>query len=536
MVPRLTIAASCYGNIRTARGMVAAILAILFLAGCAANGPSEFQSETYAEDEARRVFADAFDHIQQRYIEQVAIAPLALNGLRGLLARQDASTLHLHDRPEAISVMNRNSTLARYPRPAPHDAAGWAEVTAGIVQHASQAEPQLRELPAEAVYKTVLDGVVELLDPYSRYASAREAEQQRSAREGFDGIGISIRIEDGHTHVIAVMPGTPADAGGLLAGDRITHVDGEPLAGREIGDVVDLLQGPVGSEVTLNLLRPDPPQTLRVQLKRSHVVPKTVEASLQDGLALFRIASFNRNTTREMEREYLRLAQNRTRGMIIDLRGNPGGLLDQAVLAADLFLDGGVVISTFGRHPAASSIFTADLREIAQGVPMVLLINGRSASAAELMAAALQDRGRAVVIGTTTHGKGTVQNLSRLPNGGELLITWSRIHAPSGYILDGLGVLPSICTANAAPLTNRTAVSARLDAFAVQSARWHRYDHVDPPLATALREDCPSGNEQPDSDVELAKWLLRDPALYARALRPTLESALTVLAAGRGTS
>jgi len=283
-------------------------------------------------------------------------------------------------------------------------------------------------------------------------------------------------------------------------------------------------------------LRPDSSQPLQVELRRSHVVPQTVEASLEDGLAVLRIASFNRNTTRDLEREYLRLARQRTDGMIIDLRGNPGGLLDQAVLAADLFLDDGVVISTFGRHPAASSVFTADLREIAQGVPMAILINGRSASAAELMAAALQDRGRAVVIGTTTHGKGTVQNLSRLPNGGELLITWSRIHAPSGYILDGLGVLPSICTAGPAPLDSRAALSARLDAFAVHSVRWQRYDHVDPPLAAALRADCPSKTEQPESDLELAKRLLRDPMLYARSLRPTLESARTVVAAGHGTS
>ncbi len=534
--PRLTNSAAGFGFGCWARRMVAAILAALLLAGCATDGPSGVQSETYSEATARRVFENAYGHIQERYIERVAIAPLALNGMRGLLAAQNSPGLHLNDQPETIAVMARGNMVARFQRPNAHDAEGWAEVTAGVVQSASAAEPQMAALAAEDIYQTVLDGVVEMLDPFSRYASARDAEQQRAAREGFDGLGISIRTENGVTHVVSVMVGTPAAAGGLLTGDQITHVDGEPLAGLEPNDVVDRLRGPVGSQVVLDMLRGTPPRPVQVQLRRAHVVPETVEARMEGDLAIFRISSFNRTTTHDLEREYGRLAQNRIGGIIIDLRGNPGGLLDQAVLAADLFLDRGVVISTFGRHPAASSIFTADARQIGNGVPMVVLINGRSASAAELMAAALQDRGRATVIGTTTHGKGSVQNLARLPNGGELLITWSRMHAPSGYILDGLGVLPSICTANPAALDSTADVYASLEDYAVRAARWHRYDHVDLPLAGILRTACPASMEQLDSDIALAKRLLHDPALYQHALRPVLESAAANGLTGRGTS
>jgi carboxyl-terminal processing protease len=516
--------------------MAAAGAVALALAGCGALAPNTFQSETYSENTAKRVFEDAYDHIQERYIEPVAIAPLALNGMRGLLATQEGPGLRLNDQAETIAVMTHGNTLAQFQRPGTHDAEGWAEVTAGVVQSASTAEPKMAALSAEEIYQTVLNGVVELLDPFSRYASARDAEQQRAAREGFDGIGISIRTENGETHVIKVMLGTPAAASGLLTGDLITHVDGQPLAGLEPNDVVERLRGPVGSEVVLGVLRGDPPRPVQVQLRRAHVVPATVEARMDGNLAIFRISSFNRTTSDDLEQEYARLAQKPIHGIIIDLRGNPGGLLDQAVLAADLFLDRGIVISTFGRHPAASSIFTADARQIAEGVPMVLLINGRSASAAELMAAALQDRGRATVIGTTTHGKGSVQNLARLPNGGELLITWSRMHAPSGYILDRLGVLPSICTANPAALESTAAVSASLDNYAVSAARWHRYDHVDPPLAEALRTACPASMEQPDSDIALAKRLLHDPTLYQQAVRPVLESAAAHALTGRGTS
>ena len=527
--------AACHGQSSWAWSIAATVVAALLLAGCA-GGPQEFQSHPPSESEARQLFAEAYSHIQQRYIEPVAIAPLALNGMQGLVTAQQDRDLRLQDDTDTLRVLKRNTTVASFRRPDPHDADGWAEVTAGLLHRIHETAPEPHVTPAEDIYETVLDGVVEPLDPFSRYATARAAEQQRGAREGFDGIGITIRTKDGETHVNGVMPGTPADAGGLMVGDRITHVDGKPLAGLELEQVVEHLRGPAGSVVLLTLLRPEPPEPLQVKLRRTHVVPETVHAAMEDSLALFRISSFNRNTTRELERKYRQLAKHRIRGMIVDLRGNPGGLLDQAVLVADLFLDGGVIISTRGRHPASSSIFTADLHQIGQGVPMALLINGDSASAAELMAAALLDRGRAVAVGTTTHGKGTVQNLSRLPNGGELIITWSRIHAPSGYILDGLGVLPSICTADKTSLDSATAVSARLDAYALHSARWHRYDHVDPSLAATLRNDCPARADQPDSDIAIAKHLLRNPVLYARALQPVLESASTPVLAGLGTS
>lgn len=504
---------------------VALVLGVLALVpGCAME--PDFRSETYSQSEARRLFADAYGHIQDRYIEPVAVEPLALAGMRGLLAAQNNPSLRLHEGGRSLAVMAQGARLAEFARPDARDADGWAEVTAGVVQSASAVEPRLRALPAEDIYQTVLNGAVGLLDPFSRYATRQEAERQRAAREGFDGIGITIQTKDGVTRVIEVLEGTPAAGGGLAPGDRITHVDGEPLAGLDTVAVVERLRGPAGSAVVLDLLRSDgPPRPLRVSVLRAHVVPVTVHTELQGDLAVIRIAGFNRNTTRDLERQYRDLPKRRVRGIILDLRGNPGGLLDQAVETADLFLSGGVVISTFGRHPAASSVFTADTHLIAAGLPMVVLANGGSASSAELLAAALQDRGRAVIVGTTTHGKGSVQNLTRLPNGGELIITWSRLHAPSGYILDGLGVLPSICTAEPLAVENLAQVFARLDAYAVRAARWQRYNHVDAPLAAALRAGCPAGEGNGDADMTLAKRLLHNPALFERALRPSLQSA-----------
>ncbi|MCA8929320.1 MAG: PDZ domain-containing protein [Alphaproteobacteria bacterium] len=472
------------------------------------------------------MFADAYGHIQDRYIEPVAIGPLAMAGLKQLLATQNDPSLRLQVVGTKVVLMAQGAKLAEFARPDRHDAKGWARVTADAIERAAAVEPGLRAEPAEAIYQEVFDGALALLDPFSRYASAEAAAQQRAAREGFDGLGISIQTVDGVTRVVEVMEGTPAQGGGLEVGDVITHVDGHPLAGLDSTAVIERLRGPAGSLAVLDLRRPvpgqprPPPRILQVKVRRAHVVPVTVHTRLDGNLAVIRISSFNRNTTRDLERQYRQLPIGRVRGLILDLRDNPGGLLDQAVLTADLFLDSGVVISTFGRHPAASSVFIADRHRIAAGLPIVLLTNGGSASSAEMLAASLQDRGRAVVVGTVTHGKGSVQNLARLPNGGELVITWSRLHAPSGYILDGLGVLPTVCTAAANKNGNAEPIAARLDDYAMQAPRWQRYNHVDPALAATLRAACPAGPADEARDMELAKNLLRHPALYRRALRP----------------
>ena len=517
--------------------VAAVIAASVLLSACISPSHPPF-SETYSEPEARLLFEDAFSHIQQRYIDSVAIAPLAMNGMKALLGSQEPGDLQIEGEGEYVTLNRRGLQLAQFARPDPYDGNAWADVTAALLQKASDATPALHAMPAEDFYQAVMDGVVGKLDPFSRYASARAASNQRASREGFSGIGISIQTEAGLTHVVEVMLGTPAAEQGLQVGDLLTHADHQPLGGLDGNDVVDRLRGPTGSSVVLTLQRGVPAQVLDITLRRAFVVPATVVGTIDRTVAVLRISSFNRNTAADVERAYLQLATapSPVRGLILDLRGNPGGLLDQAVLVADLFLDDGLVISTFGRHPASNSVFTADARQIAAGIPMAMLINGRSASASELLAAALQDRGRAVAIGTATHGKGSVQSLVRMPNGGELVLTWSRMHAPSGYVLDGLGVLPSICTASGDTQLSPAQVFASVDDYAMSVADWQRYDHVDRLRAAALRKSCPAGLDQRDEDMALAKRLLLDPALYVRALAPAVESAAARAVATPGAS
>jgi carboxyl-terminal processing protease len=517
--------------------VVAFATAIVALTACATRTPQQF-SPTYSGSDALLLFEDAFTHIQRRYVEPVSIAPLALQGVRALMQNGNGGSLQIIEDGDSITLQRQAVSLARYNRPTPDDATGWAKLTADILLQASQAEATLHAMPAEELYQMVMDGVVNQLDPFSRYENARMAANQKASREGFVGIGVTIKTESGLTHVVEVLKDTPAAMAGLAVGDLLTSADGVPLKDMDGSGVVDRLRGAIGSSVDLTLQRGVPPRTLAFTLRRDFIIPATVEGRREDNVIVLPLTGFNVNTAAEVKKEYMRLesARSRLAGIILDLRGNPGGLLGQAVQVADLFLDHGLMVSTLGRHPASNSSFTADSQQIAAEIPIVILTNGDSASASELLAAALQDRGRAVVIGTATHGKGTVQNLVEMPNGGELVLTWSRMHAPSGYVLDGLGVLPNICTADQAPVVDAFQVSAKVEAYTRHAAAWHDFRNANAEKAAALRQFCPATLNVSDSDMALAKRLLHDPALYQRALAPAVESAAAGSAYGSGQS
>jgi hypothetical protein len=254
-------------------------------------------------------------------------------------------------------------------------------------------------------------------------------------------------------------------------------------------------------------------------------------------IAVFRILSFNQDTTRELVRDLgaaLRETPARLRGVVLDLRGDPGGLLDQAVGVADAFVARGPIVATSGRHPASRQLFEASGDSLAPLLPIVVLINGRSASAAEIVAAALQDPGRAVVVGSSSYGKGTVQTVIPLPNGGELTVTWALLIAPSGYLMNGHGVVPTLCTSDLGD-----------DAHAVEVALQRAAAGAPSPLAprpraslseadwTQLRRSCPERLDNPRIDLVVAQRLLADPDLFSQAVHSIAQPArLAVAAAG----
>ncbi|MGH6882047.1 MAG: S41 family peptidase, partial [Hypericibacter sp.] len=230
---------------------------------------------------------------------------------------------------------------------------------------------------------------------------------------------------------------------------------------------------------------------------------------------------FNSDTSESLEREISNakseIGVGNITGYVLDLRGNPGGLLDEAVAVSDVFMQKGRIVSTHGRHPDSHQYFEATAGDLADGRPIVVLVNGNSASASEIVAAALQDSGRAVVVGSNSYGKGTVQTVLRLPNSGELTLTWARFHAPSGYTLNKLGVLPSICTNGHSPSELMTELEHN-ELRAIPVAERNALKPTDTAEMDKLRKACPQVKSEPATDVEMALDLIHKPLLYARAV------------------
>ncbi|MEM9193379.1 MAG: S41 family peptidase [Myxococcota bacterium] len=302
----------------------------------------------------------------------------------------------------------------------------------------------------EAVYGAIR-GMVESLDPHSTYMDPEEYRILTSDTQGrFGGIGGEIEVQDGWLTVLGVFDGGPADRAGLQPGDRFLTIQGRSARDLPIGDAVQLMRGEAGTDVQVGIRRDGEDDAIEVTLTREIIRVEAVEARvLPDRIAYIHIKSFQQTTTRELRRA-LDIAVDETRaggglrGVILDLRNNPGGLLDEAVLVSDEFLSRGTIVSTRGRGDRVLSEARASSSGTRPDWPMVVLVNGYSASAAEIVAGALQDHGRAVVVGTRTFGKGSVQNIIELPDGSGLKLTIARYFTPSGRSIQAEGVAPDM--------------------------------------------------------------------------------------------
>lgn len=477
--------------------------------------------QAYQTDRASRLFSVGFQDVADIYIEDVSIADLALAGLENL-STVDPSISITRESNEVVLAVEGNAA-ASFPTPGPNDADGWGEVAAAAVAAGQSHSSQLAAAAAEDVYEAVFDGLTAELDTFSRYAGREEARENRASRDGFGGIGVRISLVDEGVKVLSVMESTPAEDSGVRDNDVIVMIDGNPAAGLSQREVVRRLRGPLRSKVTLTVKRNGETMPKLIEVTRAHIVPQTVNYRVEDGVGFIRISGFNQSTAGAL-RSKLELAEeelgDRLKGFVLDLRGNPGGLLDQSVVVSDIFLEGGRIVSTHGRHPDSHQYFDADDGDLAHGLPLAVLINGNSASASEIVAAALQDAGRAVVIGSNSFGKGTVQTVLRLPNEGELTLTWARFHAPTGYGLNRRGVMPDICTSG--DVSSADDVLERLRRGIYPLDKVIRRTDVAPnddEGLEALRAQCPVYEGENEIDLEVAADLLTDPSLYARALQ-----------------
>ena len=308
----------------------------------------------------------------------------------------------------------------------------------------------VEEVDETELIEAAIGGMLASLDPHSSYLSPDDATQMRVQTRGeFGGLGIEVTQEEGFVKVVSPMDGTPADEAGMEAGDFITHVDGESMLGLSLDEAVDMMRGPVGSEIIITVVREGEDEPFDVSIIRDTIKLTAVRARTEGSTVVLRISTFNDQTTPNLIsglNEQIEEAGgiDKVNGVVLDLRNNPGGLLNQAIRVSDEFLESGEIVSTRGRNPEDGERFNATPGDLAEGLPIVVLINGGSASASEIVAGALQDHRRAIVVGTKSFGKGSVQTVMPLRGDGAMRLTTARYYTPSGRSIQALGVSPDI--------------------------------------------------------------------------------------------
>ncbi len=305
------------------------------------------------------------------------------------------------------------------------------------------------EIDKADVMDSAINGVLQSLDPYSSYMSPELfKDMQTDTRGEFGGLGIEIGMEAGVVKVISPIDGTPADKAGIKAGDFIVKIDGVQVQGKTLMESVKLMRGPVGTSIKLTIRRKNIKKAIEFEVERKIIEVKSVKAKLigkKRNIAYVRLKSFNENSDSQLiDNIKLFESKNDPLGYVIDVRNNPGGLLAQAIRITDFFLDDGEIVSTKGRKRSETRKFFAKSGDGISGKPIIILINNGSASASEILAGALKDHKRAILIGETSYGKGSVQSIIPLKNGGGMRLTISKYYLPSGKSISEVGVEPDI--------------------------------------------------------------------------------------------
>ena len=308
----------------------------------------------------------------------------------------------------------------------------------------------VEEVDAKELIEAAINGMLTSLDPHSGYLPPVDAEKMREQTRGeFGGLGIEVTQEEGFVKVVSPIDGTPADEAGMEAGDFITHVDGESVLGLTLNEAVERMRGPVGSEIVITVVREGEDEPFEVTIIRDFIKLTAARVRTEGKSVVIRVTTFNDNTFDNIRDGLDKELQNaggleNINGVVMDLRNNPGGLLSQAIRVSDAFLDKGEIVSTRGRDPEDGDRYNATPGDLINGKAIVVLINGGSASASEIVAAALKDHRRAIIVGTKSFGKGSVQTVMPLREQSAMRLTTARYYSPSGRSIQNLGVTPDI--------------------------------------------------------------------------------------------
>lgn len=428
--------------------------------------------------------------MSDRYLRPTDPADLALYWLRGLAALEPRLTAGF-DGPR-IELRLDGRPLAARPRPGTPAMA--ATEAARLARDAIAASPALQRARVETLLAAGFDEMFLPLDAFSRYVPPAEAVAARAERVGQTGLGL--RLGPGRRGAIAVallLPGSAAAEAGVATGDEVLAIDGVPVSAADIALAALLLDGPEGSEAVLRLRRAGRVLTVRIPRRGPVEASLSVEAR-PGGVVVLRIASFPAGMAGRLEAV---LAGSTARGVILDLRGNRGGVLSEALAVADLFLESGRIASASGRHRDAGRAWDAAPPDLLGGRPVVVLVDGRTASAAEALAAALADGRRGAVVGSATRGKGLIQIVLPLPGEAELHLSWAELLTPAGRRIEGTGLSPGLCTSLGEQAADRAL-----------AAPWGER-----PAAP----ECPPSDGRP-WDERIAQALIGNPEAYRAAL------------------
>ncbi|MBX2833457.1 MAG: S41 family peptidase [Micavibrio sp.] len=309
-------------------------------------------------------------------------------------------------------------------------------------------EQYVEEKTDKELVENALNGMLNGLDPHSSYLNEDSFEDMRTNTRGeFGGLGIEVTMENGLVKVVSPIDETPAARAGIMAGDYIVQINDEPVMGMTLEDAVDQMRGKVGTTIDLIVTREGAEAPIEITLERAIIKIRSVRHRVEGNAGYIRVTTFNQHAAGGVKTAMEEIKEelgNKLAGYVLDLRNNPGGLLDQGIEVADIFLDKGEIVSTRGRHESDTQRANASSGDLANDLPVVVLINGGSASAAEIVAGALQDHKRAILLGTQSFGKGSVQTVIPLPGYGAMRLTTARYYTPSGRSIQAKGIEPDI--------------------------------------------------------------------------------------------
>lgn len=486
---------------RRRRTDLGAVVVLAALAGCITAG------SPYPRD--ARLFREVFGDVSAYHLVGAPPDRLAIAALDRLAAIDPTLAI---DRQGNDIVLRHGAGNIRFEAPAAADNDGWAALTGRVMETARAISPAVAATPETVTEELMINAALGTLDRYSHYVRPAVAHE----RDGVVGVGVTLDFRPAEVLVTSVIPDTPAAAAGIQVADRIVAVNGMAAATLSPDSIRERMRGPADSLLTLELARAGWDEPLTLMLRRTLILRPTVSVETKEGIAWLRIRKFDRHSADQaasLLRQAHREAGNALHGIVIDLRDNPGGLLVQAVGLASLFIDRGVVTSTVGRVPESIQSFPARPADEVETLPVVVLVNGGSASSAEIVAAALQDARRAVIVGSASYGKGTVQMVQPTSDGGELTLTWAELVTPLGYRLQAHGVVPTVCTSG---VTDLDTLEARLSDVSGPLAVPR--EALDADGWTRLRNSCPADRVRHALDRDVAHRLIDDPELYHAAL------------------